>query len=80
LSTKNKVIEMSAKKRSSSLNQKIIAGLLILKTLLIGVQVENRIQQGDSPIEVLLWVINQCVPVLQQVSRQEKEQSKDKHK
>ncbi|MBW4501356.1 MAG: hypothetical protein KME57_17795 [Scytonema hyalinum WJT4-NPBG1] len=71
---------MSAKKRSSSLNQKIIAGLLILKTLLIGVQVENRIQQGDSPIEVLLWVINQCVPVLQQVSRQEKEQSKDKHK
>ncbi len=71
---------MSAKKRSSSLSQKIIAGLLILKALLIGVQVENRIQQGDSPIEVLFWVINQSIPVLQQVSRQEKEQSKDKHK
>ena len=71
---------MSAKKRSSSLGQKIIVGLLILKTSLIGVQAENRIQQGDSPIEVLLWVINQCVPVLQQVSGQEKEQNKDKHK
>ncbi len=71
---------MSIKKRSSSLSQKIITGLLILQTLLIGAQAENRIQQGDSPIEVLIWVIHQCVPVLQQYSRQEKEQNKDSHK
>ena len=71
---------MSTKKRNSSLSQKIITGLLILQTILIGVQAENCIQQGDSPIEVLIWAINQCVPVLQQYSRQEKEQNKDKHK
>ncbi len=71
---------MSTKKNSSSLSQKIIAGLLILQTLLIGVQAENRIQQGDSPIKVLIWMINQSIPVLQKVSRQKKEQNKDKHK
>lgn len=71
---------MSIKKPSSNLSHRIIAGLLILQTLLIGVQAENRIQQGDSLIGVLLWVINQYIPVLQQVSRQEKEQNQDKHK
>ena len=71
---------MSAQKPRSNLRQKIIAGLLILQTLLIGVQVENRIQQGDSPIEVLYWAINQCILVLQQYSHQGKEQNKDKHK
>ncbi|BAY80499.1 hypothetical protein NIES25_69870 (plasmid) [Nostoc linckia NIES-25] len=70
---------MSTKKRSSRLSERITAGLLILRILLIGIQAENRIQQGDTPIEVLLWVINQCVPVLQQVSHQEKEKNKDKH-
>lgn len=70
---------MSTKKSSFSFSQKIITGLLILQTLLIGVQAENHIQQGDSPIEVLLWVISQFVPVLQKVNHQEKEQNKDNH-
>lgn len=69
---------MSTQKLKFKLSQKIITSLLILQTLLIGVQVENRIQQGDSPIEVLYWAINQCVLVLQQYSHQEKEQNKDK--
>lgn len=69
---------MPTQQIKSKLSQKIITSLLILQTLLIGVQVENRIQQGDSPIEVLYWAINQCVLVLQQYSHQEKEQNKDK--
>ena len=56
---------------------KAIAFLLILQTTLIGVQAENRIQQGDSPIEVLIWMINQCIPVLKQASKLE---DKDKNK
>lgn len=70
---------MPTQKIKSKLSQKIITSLLILQTLLIGVQVENRIQQGNSPIEVLYWAINQCVLVLQQYSHQEKKQNKDKH-
>jgi hypothetical protein len=68
---------MSNQKNNSSLRQKIIAWLLIAKLTLVGIQAENRIQRGDSLIEVLIWVINQCVPVLQHESRQEKEQNKD---
>ena len=71
---------MSTKKRSLSLSQKIIAGLLILQTLLIGVQASNRIQQGTPPIEVLIWVVNKCVVVLSQARRLEKEQNEGKHK
>jgi hypothetical protein len=69
---------MSTKKNKSSFAQKIVTSLLIFQILLIGVQAENCIQQGDSPIEVLLWMIKQCVPVLLQVSRQQND--KDQHK
>ncbi len=55
--------------------RKIITFLLIMQTVLIGVQSKNRIQQGDSTIEVLIWMINQYIPVLQRVRR-----LKDKHK
>jgi hypothetical protein len=68
---------MSAKKPGKSATQRAIAFLLILQTTLIGVQAENRIQQGDSPIEVLIWMINQCIPVLKQASKLE---DKDKNK
>ncbi|MDZ7962102.1 MAG: hypothetical protein RMY34_30240 [Aulosira sp. DedQUE10] len=66
---------MSAKKPGKSASQKAMsttgyayAFLLILQTILIGVNAENRLQQGDSPIEVLMWMINQCIPVLKQAS------------
>jgi len=66
---------MSVKKTGFSVSSKIITVLLIMQTVLIGVQSKNRIQQGDSTIEVLIWMINQYIPVLQRVRR-----LKDKHK
>lgn len=65
---------MSAKKSTSRRNQKLIAVLLSLKLLLAGIQATDRIQQGDSVAETLIWLINQCIPVLQQISRQEDEE------
>ncbi|AKG21546.1 hypothetical protein [Calothrix sp. 336/3] len=65
---------MSARKPNSSLSQKAIALLLIVKLMLVGIQADNRIQQGDAPIEVLIWLINQCVPVLQQAGKLEDKQ------
>ncbi|MCC5601670.1 hypothetical protein [Nostoc favosum] len=67
---------MPAKKRGQSASQKAIAFLLILQTMLIGVNAENRLQQGDSPIEVLMWMINQCIPVLKQASSLQEKQKK----
>ncbi|MBN3897435.1 MAG: hypothetical protein HWQ41_19785 [Nostoc sp. NOS(2021)] len=32
--------------------------------------------QGDSPIEVLIWMINQCIPVLKQASNLQEKQKK----
>ncbi len=65
---------MSAKKSTSRRNQKLIAVLLSLKVLLAGIQATDRIQQGDSVTETLIWLINQCIPVLQQISRREDEE------
>jgi hypothetical protein len=56
--------------------RKIIALLLILQTLLVGVQAKNRIQQGDSAIEVMILLINQCFPVLQRAKDLEDEEGK----
>jgi hypothetical protein len=69
---------MPAKKRGQSASQRAIAFLLILQTTLIGVQAENRIQQGDSAIEVLIWMINQCIPVLKEASSLQDKEKKDK--
>ncbi|MDZ7955946.1 hypothetical protein [Nostoc sp. DedQUE09] len=44
--------------------------------MLIGVNAENRLQRGDSPIEVLIWMINQCIPVLKQASSLQDKQKK----
>lgn len=67
---------MSAKKSTSRRNQKLIAVLLSLKVLLAGIQATERIQQGDSVTETLIWLINQCIPVLQHISRQGEEEKK----
>ncbi|MEH2184287.1 hypothetical protein [Nostoc sp.] len=68
---------MSAKKRGKSANQRAIAFLLILlQTTLIVVNAENRLQQGDPPIEVFMWVINQCIPVLKQASSLQEKRKK----
>ncbi|MBE9206316.1 hypothetical protein IQ244_07280 [Nostoc sp. LEGE 06077] len=67
---------MSAKKSGQSASQKAITFLLILQTILIGINAENRLQQGDSSIEVLMWMINQCIPVLKQASSLQEKQQK----
>ncbi|MBE8971137.1 hypothetical protein IQ277_34550 [Nostocales cyanobacterium LEGE 12452] len=64
------------KNKGQSASQRGIAFLLILQTMLIGVNAENRLQRGDSPIEVLIWMINQCIPVLKQASSLQEKQKK----
>lgn len=64
------------KNKPQNASQRAIAFLLILQTMLIGVNAENRLQQGDSPIEVLIWMINQCIPVLKQASSLQEKQKK----
>jgi hypothetical protein len=62
---------MSSKKPNPSLSQKIITLLLVLKVMFVGIEADSRIQQGDSPIEVLIWMINHCITVLQKVEKLE---------
>lgn len=58
---------------------KMIALLLAMQLLLIGLQGKMKIDEGDSTLEVLIWMISQSIVVLQKVNRQEKEQNKDSH-
>lgn len=64
------------KNKGQNASQRAIAFLLILQTILIGVNAENRLQQRDSPIEVLMWMINQSIPVLKQASSFQEKQKK----
>lgn len=68
------------KKQHQNFPSTMICFLLILQLLLIGVQGKIQIDEGDSTLEVLIWMINQSIVVLQKVSRQEKEQNFDNHK
>lgn len=56
---------------------KTIALLLAMQLFLIGLQGKMKIDEGDSTLEVLIWMISQSIVVLQKVNRQEKEQNKD---
>ena len=67
----------NASQRAMSTTGYAYAFLLILQTILIGVNAENRLQQGDSPIEILIWMINQCIPVLKQVSSFQQKQKRN---
>ena len=58
---------------------KTITLLLAIQLFLIGLQGKMKIDEGDSTLEVLIWMINQSIVVLQKVNRQEKEQNKDNH-
>ncbi|HYX17759.1 MAG TPA: hypothetical protein VE944_26060 [Nostoc sp.] len=72
MTTKRKQTQSTRQK----LYRQIITMLLLIQTMLIGVDAENRIQQGDSPIEVLIRMINQCIPVLKQASSLQEKQKK----
>ncbi|MBP5977525.1 hypothetical protein HW132_33640 [Brasilonema sp. CT11] len=69
---------MLAKKSGKNFSQKAIAFLLVVQTVLIGIQSKNRLEEGDSTIEVLIWMINQYIPVLKQASRLEDKDKNDK--
>ncbi|MEH2081101.1 MAG: hypothetical protein V7K89_14170 [Nostoc sp.] len=43
---------------------KTIALLLAMQLFLIGLQAKSRIDEGNSSIEVLIWMIQQYIPVL----------------
>jgi len=58
---------------------KTIALLLAMQLFLIGLQGKMKIDEGDSTLEVLIWMINQFMVVLQKVNRHEKEHNKDNH-
>ncbi|MBH8577532.1 hypothetical protein I8752_32115 [Nostocaceae cyanobacterium CENA369] len=56
---------------------KTIALLLSLQIFLIGFQAKIRIDQGNSNIEALTWIIQQYIPVLVKIrSLQNKKQKK----
>ncbi|MBN3952081.1 MAG: hypothetical protein HWQ38_38665 [Nostoc sp. NMS7] len=43
---------------------KTIALLLAMQLFLIGLQAKSRIDQGNSTLETLTWMIQQYIPVL----------------
>ncbi|MBD2441060.1 hypothetical protein [Nostoc sp. FACHB-110] len=43
---------------------KTIALLLAMQLFLIGLQAKVRIDQGNSSLEALMWMIQQYIPVL----------------
>ncbi|MEH1967573.1 hypothetical protein [Nostoc sp.] len=68
------------RKQSQSTSQKlyrqIITMLLLIQTILIGVNAENRIQQGDSTIEVLIWIVKESISLVKQASSLQEKQKK----
>jgi hypothetical protein len=60
---------------------KAIALLLAMQVFLIGFQAKTRIDQGNSTLETLTWLIQQYIPVLVNVkSLGEKKQRSDSRK
>ncbi|MDF5731792.1 MAG: hypothetical protein PUP92_28240 [Rhizonema sp. PD38] len=60
-------------RKRQNVTNKMIALLLAMQLFLICLQGKMRIDEGDSMLEVLIWMINQSIVVLQKVNRQEKE-------
>lgn len=56
-----------------NLTHKLIALLLTLQIILMGIQAQNRIHDGESKIEVFIWMLNNCISLLQKVKDEEKE-------
>ncbi|WP_341527077.1 hypothetical protein WKK05_31875 [Nostoc sp. UHCC 0302] len=60
---------------------KTIALLLAMLLFLIGFQAKIRIDQGNSSIEALIWMIQQYIPVLVKIrSLQDKKEKNDSPK
>lgn len=68
------------RKRQAIIN-KTIAVLLAMQLFLIGLQAKIRIDQGDSTLETLTWLIQQYIPVLVKIKNlQDKKQTTDSQK
>ncbi|MFN6562044.1 MAG: hypothetical protein RMY28_019945 [Nostoc sp. ChiSLP01] len=68
------------RQQSQSTRQKLyrqlITMLLLIQIILIGVNAKNRIQQGDSPIEVLIWIVKESISLVKQASNLQEKQKK----
>jgi len=78
LSIKSLGYKQMQRNRQNLIN-KTITLLLAMQLFLIGLQGKMKIDEGDSTLEVLIWMINQFMVVLQKVNRHEKEHNKDNH-
>jgi hypothetical protein len=67
---------MPHQKRHKTATQKAIAFLLAVQVILIGVNTENRLQQGDSTIEVLIWIVKESISLVKQASSLQEKQKK----
>ncbi|MFK0735205.1 MAG: hypothetical protein ACIWVG_29405 [Gloeotrichia echinulata HAB0833] len=67
---------MSPKKPGFNFRRQIMTIVLVLQISLLGMQAKHRIQQGDSAIEVMIWLLNQCFPVLERAKQLEDEDKK----
>lgn len=68
------------KKLRQNFTSGMICFLLTLQLFLIAAQRKIKIDEGDSTLEVFIWMINQSIVVLKQMSCQEKEQDLDNRK
>lgn len=60
---------------------KTIALLLAMQLFLIGLQAKSQIDQGNSSIEALIWMIQQYIPVLVKIrSLQDKREENNSQK
>ncbi len=50
-----------------NVTRKLITLLLTLQIILVGIQAKTRIQDGESQIEIFIWMVNNCISLLQQV-------------
>ncbi len=53
--------------------RKLIALLLTLQIFLLGIQAKNDIQDRESQIEIFIWMLNNCISLIQQVNDEEKD-------
>lgn len=69
------------KRQRQDILSKTVALLLAMQLFLIGLQAKTRIDQGNSTLETLMWLIQQYIPVLVKVkSLEEKKPRKEDSK
>ncbi|MDJ0634391.1 MAG: hypothetical protein QNJ34_14480 [Xenococcaceae cyanobacterium MO_188.B29] len=57
--------------KKKNLTQKLIVLLLTVQIILLGIQAKNRIQQGDSTIEILIAMVNNTIVLLNKIKSEQ---------